>query len=122
MRALLEAHRYTRGLELLPPGTATNVTDQAPDGAGRLDVGALFDAEFDRPAPPPRRRQDSATRRRPPTSAGRSARPAAAAARARHPPARPPSSRPAAADPEPELARAANQALWPATWGAGPTR
>ena len=43
---LLDAHRYTRGLELLPPGTPTNVTEDAPDGAGALDVGALFDAEF----------------------------------------------------------------------------
>ena len=48
--ALLEAHRYTRGLDLLPPGTATNVTDDAPEAAGRLDVQALFDSEFDRPA------------------------------------------------------------------------
>ena len=79
--SLLDAHRYTRGLDLLPPGTATNVTDEAPEAAGRLDVQALFDSEFDRPVVPPPKKPPARTlppvaascaRRRPAPSRSRS--------------------------------------------------
>jgi hypothetical protein len=52
--SLLDAHRYTRGLDLLPPGTPTNVTD-ATAGVAPLDIDALFDAELRRVDGPPER-------------------------------------------------------------------
>jgi hypothetical protein len=114
--ALLDAHRYTRGLDLIPPGTATNVTDQAPEAAGELDVQALFESEF--PASEPRGK-DSLTRGPgKPVGLMRST-PAGAVALALGLPAGTAVDRALGADdPEPELSRAANQALWPATWEA----
>ena len=118
--ALLDAHRYTRGLDLIPPGTATNVTDQAPEAAGAARrPGAV------RVRVRPRR---SRAARRPPGTGPRSGE--AGRAHAQHarrapsrspsgcPPARPSTGPLGADDPEPELSRAANQALWPATWDA----
>ena len=144
MRDLLDAHRYTRGLDLLPPGTATNVTEAALDGAGALDVGALFDAEFSREdlekiPPPPRggREAPAGGREAPPgpVPPGTPAPPKGPTTTVRGPLLTVPPAdavalalgiagetaadlAAAAADPEPALARAANQALWPATWGS----
>ena len=118
--SLLEAHRYTRGLDLLPPGTATNVTDQAPEAAGRLDVQALFDSEFDRPAPPPPPGKPPGDK--PPAKTigvgmMRST-PARAVELAFGLPDETALDRvQGATDAEHELALAANQALWPVTWG-----
>ena len=116
--ALLEAHRYTRGLDLLPPGTATNVTDEAPEAAGRLDLDGLFDSEFDRPVQQPDRGPPARLPRKPAKPPDLlSAAPAEAVAMAFGLAGDTALHRAAGAeDPEPELARAANQALWPATW------
>jgi hypothetical protein len=115
VHGLLEAHHYTRGLDLLSPGTATNVTDVAPEAAGRLDVQALFDAEFDRPAPPPSKTPVARTVT--PGGLMRSP-PAAATALAFGVAGETALDRALGADgPEHELSLAANRALWPATWG-----
>ena len=118
--ALLDAQRYTRGLDLIPPGTATNVTDQAPEAAGALDVQALFESEFDRSDPDPSLLPPGKGPFPPgkPVGLMRSS-PAGAVALALGLPAGTAVDRALGADdPEPELSRAANQALWPATWDA----
>ncbi len=117
--ALLDAHRYTRGLDLLAPGTATNVTDEAPEAAGRLDVQALFESEFDRavqPPIPPTPKTPPAQKVKP-VGMMRSA-PARALALALGIDGETALDRAQGAEgPEHELSRAANQVLWPATWG-----
>ena len=126
LQDLFDAHRYTRGLELLPPGTPTNVTADSPDGVGTLDVGALFDAEFARaetaPKPPARGDRTLPPPPGPPPATAAdlfSAAPAAAVTLAFGlPDDNAVQLAAAAADPEPELARAANAALWPATFGS----
>ena len=114
VRDLLDAHRYTRGLEVLPPGTATNATETSPGSASNVSVDALFDKEFERivdGAAPKARTLDDASDLFIATPAdaiavtlgivGDTAVDRAAAS----------------ADPSADLARAANRALWPATWG-----
>ena len=123
VRALLDAHRYTHGLELLPPGTPTNVTDDVRDGAGGPDLGALFDAEFARPEPAAGGREapvdDLPFPRVPGDPADLlAAAPGDAVAQVFGLAGETAAGRAAAAlDPAPELARAAAAALWPATWG-----
>jgi len=113
MAELLEAHRATQGLGILPPGTPTNTTATAAGiGADHDDVDAYFDTELD----PPRVIPPLRFLGEPAELFGLGAADAAAIAfglagwtaldRTRH-----------AADPSADLARAANQALWPATLG-----
>ena len=115
---LLEAHRATQGLGILPPGTPTNTTATATGiGPDSDDLDAYFDAELDPPRGVPLR-----FLREPADLFQLGAADATAIAlglagwtaldRTRH-----------AADPSAELARAANQVLWPAAlggWFAGP--
>jgi hypothetical protein len=114
---LLDAHRYTRGLDLIAPGAATNVTGQSPEGAGEVSVDALFESEFDRPVEPPRPRKPAARALTEPPQLF-TVKPADAIALAFGLSADTAADRAAgAAHPAPELALAANRVLWPATWG-----
>jgi hypothetical protein len=120
VRSLLDAPRYTPGRELLPPGTPTNVTEDTPAGAGGLDVGALFDAEFGRSAELPRGGPDTSDVPPAPAEAAEllTASPADAVAMAFGLAGETAAHLALAGDdPAPALARAANSALWPATWG-----
>ena len=119
VQKLLDAHRYTRGFELIPPGTATNTTEESPEGAGELSVEALFEAEFDRrPAAAPGKPEEPLAR---PVNAPQdlfTATPADAVAMAFGLSGETAADRAASAnDPAPQLSLAANRALWPATWG-----
>jgi len=68
MGALLRAHRYTEGLDFIPPGTPTNATETSGPGLSLddPDLSALCAAELDqRPAPsrPPLTREGDLYRR-----------------------------------------------------------
>ncbi|WP_456788841.1 hypothetical protein [Cellulomonas sp. P5_C5] len=110
-RALLEAHRSTRGLEVIPPGTPTNTTEQATGDAVLPTADELFAAELERDrARSPAALADPADL----YVAG----PADAVAVALGLDGHTAVHRSGHADhPQPRLARAANVALWPATWG-----
>ena len=47
-RQLFEAHRSTRGLEVIPPGTPTNTTEQSAGDTVRPTDSELFAAELER--------------------------------------------------------------------------
>ncbi|MCB1021470.1 MAG: hypothetical protein KDC27_16180, partial [Acidobacteria bacterium] len=114
-KSLLDAHRYTRGLDFLEPGEATNATEESPEPAGAVSVQTLFETEFahrkdDGGKPEPRsiHNPESLLRGKPENSLATTFGLAGETAADRAP-----SAGNAAAD----LALAANRALWPATLG-----